>query len=70
MFTLDHGDATCPQGVFLWWTNADKDNVKTVYATILSAFLSGKSIHAIYDTATVGGNGPGNCLFAYLYIIP
>lgn len=50
-FTLDSGTASCPAGGWLAWQNADPGNNKAVYATLLAALATGKSVRAYFDPA-------------------
>jgi len=66
-FFLDTGDGTCPIGTPLLYGDATSaDKVKSAYAAVLAAFLSGKRISAIYDTTNVSSQ-PGSCVLTYLY---
>jgi hypothetical protein len=40
-FFLSGGNATCPAGTPLYWTNNSQENTKAIYATLMSAFVSG-----------------------------
>lgn len=55
-FMLSAGTATCPSGVWLRWAK-DAENNKAVYATLLAALNSGKSVnfyHAVGDKTCTG----------------
>lgn len=43
-FTLSEGNAACPVGKTLVWANSSQDNNKAVYATLVSALVSGKKV--------------------------
>lgn len=43
-FQMDSGNATCPTGTWLLWRNADQQNNKAVYATLLTALTTGKLV--------------------------
>jgi hypothetical protein len=73
-FYLDKGDSACPAGMAIdWWSSnpnkvANADNTKAAYSTVLAALLSGRTVTAIYDTANVHLEGPGNCKLTFLVI--
>jgi hypothetical protein len=43
-FTMTAGSSLCPAGNWLKWQNANTDNNKAVYATLLAAFTASKSV--------------------------
>lgn len=43
-FRLDQGNAACPAGTPLLWQSSNIENNKAIYATLLSAHLSGQRI--------------------------
>ena len=56
-FKMATGNTTCPAGTWLWWKNANSDNTKGVYSTLMTAVVSGKSVRFHFadgDTTCVG----------------
>lgn len=43
-FEVDTGTPSCPAGSWLIWSNANTDNNKATYATLLAAIASGSRI--------------------------
>lgn len=43
-FQMYAGNSTCPSGAWLNWTNTDTEQVRGVYATLLTALASGKKV--------------------------
>ena len=41
---MDSGNTTCPSGTWLFWRNADPQNNKAVYATLMTALATGKQV--------------------------
>ncbi|MFL6603254.1 MAG: hypothetical protein ACJ8R9_18270 [Steroidobacteraceae bacterium] len=62
-FTVDTGTASCPAGHWLTWANADKDNNKATYATLLAAVTSGMQIMYYVN------NGDTGCTVIFLNIL-
>jgi hypothetical protein len=62
-FTIDTGSTACPVNKWLIWKNADKDNNKAVYATLLAAQTTGKSVRFHY------ADGDTNCTGIYIHIL-
>jgi hypothetical protein len=60
-FTLDAGSAACPANKWLVWKSVDKDNNKAVYATLLAALTTGKSVRFHY------ADGDTNCVGTYIH---
>jgi len=62
-FVLSEGNATCPAGQTLYWTGNTQENTKAIYATLISAFVSGKRIRFIMDDNDVSCRGK----FIYIF---
>jgi hypothetical protein len=64
------GDATCPASWFFVFKDSSADKIKAMYATLLAATISGKSVTVIYDSAAPSDSSLGfpNCVFHFLYI--
>lgn len=62
-FTMDSGSASCPTGTWLKWTNADQNNNKAVYATLLAALTAGKTIRLYVN------DGDTTCTGAFLHML-
>jgi hypothetical protein len=60
---LDTGSSVCPAGMWLPWKNADKDNNKAVYAGLLTALATGKSVRFHY------GDGDTTCTGSYIHFM-
>jgi hypothetical protein len=60
-FTLDTGSTVCPANKWLVWKNVDKDNNKAVYASLLAAMTTGKSVRFHY------ADGDTNCNGTYIH---
>lgn len=43
-FQMDSGVPTCPSGTWLFWRNADQQNNKAVFATLMTALTTGKQV--------------------------
>ena len=43
-FQMDIGNTTCPVGTWLFWRNADQQNNKAVFATLMTALTTGKQV--------------------------
>ncbi len=56
-FTLDTGSAACPASKWLVWKSVDKDNNKAVYASLLAALSTNKTIRFHYADGDVNCNG-------------
>jgi hypothetical protein len=56
-FMLDTGSAACPAYKWLVWKNADKDNNKAVYASLLASITTGKSVRFYYADGDTNCNG-------------
>jgi len=55
-FVMDTGNATCPAGRPLTWSKNPENN-KAVYAALLSALTSGKSVLLYINDGDTGCNG-------------
>jgi hypothetical protein len=62
-FTLDTGTAACAANKWLVWKSVDKDNNKAVYASLLAAMTTGKSVRFHY------ADGDTNCNGVYLHVL-
>src|SRR5688572_13876652 len=60
VFKLSSGDALCPPGKWITYTNANADNMKMTYAALLANMAAGRQVYAYYDTSTVGSGPFGN----------
>ncbi|MDO8412885.1 MAG: hypothetical protein Q7S51_03730 [Gallionellaceae bacterium] len=56
-FQMDAGNVTCPAGTWLSWQNADQQNNKGVYATLLTALVSGKQVRFYINNGDTTCNG-------------
>jgi hypothetical protein len=61
-FQLDNGNATCPKGRWLKWAKTEENN-KAVYATLMAALASGKSINFIIN------DNDTQCKGQYLHLL-
>lgn len=48
-FQLDTGTSACPAGSWLYWINSNTDNVKGVYATLLSAVTTDHQVSVFFN---------------------
>lgn len=62
-FRLNAGNAACPVGKWLMWQNPDPDNNKAVYATLMTALVSGKRVSFFIN------DGDSNCIGRYLHLL-
>ena len=62
-FTLSTGDSVCPSGGWLIWQNPDVNNNKTLYASLLAAMISNKTVRFHRHDANT------TCTGAYLHIL-
>lgn len=62
-FTVDTGTPSCPAGTWLYWRNANIDNNKATYATLLAALSSGMRITYYVN------NGDTGCTVLFLDIV-
>ena len=62
-FTVDTGTASCPAGTWLYWSNANIDNNKATYATLLTALSSRLPITYYVN------NGDTGCTVLFLDIV-
>ena len=62
-FTVDTGTASCPAGTWLYWRNANIDNNKATYATLLTALSSGMPVTYYVN------NGDTGCTVLFLDIL-
>lgn len=61
-FNLTEGNAVCPAGKPVYWSNSNVENNKAVYATLISAMASGKKITIIVD------DNDQSCKGKFLYL--
>ncbi|TBV73262.1 hypothetical protein [Pseudoxanthomonas winnipegensis] len=62
-FTLTEGNATCPAGKQLIWTNSNAENNKAVYAALAAALSSGKAVRFYFD------DGDESCIGKFFYMV-
>jgi hypothetical protein len=62
-FSVDTGTTSCPAGHWLTWANANIDNNKATYATLLAAIVSGSQILYYINV------GDTSCTVVFLNII-
>lgn len=63
-FSMDSGSSLCPVGAWLKWSKTNNiDNNKAVYATLVSAFISGKRIRLYIN------DGDSNCYGVAMHLI-
>ncbi len=62
-FQMDSGNTTCPAGKWLQWSNPDQANNKAVYATLLTAFTTGKKVRFHIN------DGDTTCTGQYFHIL-
>lgn len=62
-FIMDTGNSTCPSGTWLKWQNADSQNNKAIYATLITAMATGKQVRFVMN------NGDLTCKGQYLHFI-
>ena len=63
-FQLSAGTTICPAGTWLKWKNADQSNNKSVYATLLTAAATGKTVRLLIN------DGDSTCTGLYVYLMP
>ena len=61
-FIMDVGSPSCPAGTYLAWKNTNTDNNKAVYASLLTAIATGKTID-FYVNA-----GDKTCAGVYVHV--
>lgn len=62
-FSMDAGSSVCPAGGWLRWSKSSTDNNKAAYATLLSAFTTGKRIRFYIN------DGDTNCMGVAMHLI-
>lgn len=62
-FSMDAGSSVCPAGGWLRWSKSSTDNNKAVYATLLSAFTTGKRVRFYIN------DGDTNCMGVAMHLI-
>jgi hypothetical protein len=62
-FMMDTGNSSCPSGTWLKWQKNDTQNNKAVYATLLTAVTSGKSVRFHIN------DGDRSCQGQYIHIM-
>jgi len=58
-------NAQCPSGRLIY-VNSNPENVKAAQNILTSAYLAGKPIYAVYDTATIASQGAGLCAISFI----
>ena len=61
-FQMDTGSSACPAGSWLYWINSNVDNVKGVYATLLSAVTSGHQVSVYFN------DGDTSCYAQHIWL--
>lgn len=61
-FSMTAGSSLCPAGTWLRWQNANTDNNKAVYATLLAAFTAGKGVRLYIN------DGDTTCTGVFLHV--
>lgn len=61
-FSMTGGSSLCPAGTWLKWQNANTDNNKAVYATLLAAFTAGKSVRLYIN------DGDTTCTGVFMHV--
>ena len=56
-FLLDSGDSVCPLTTWVKWASSDFSNNKAVYATLVTALVSGKKVDFHHDDADTSCKG-------------
>ena len=59
----DGGNATCPTGTALRWSKPDPENMKAVYALLLTALAGDKQIRFYFD------DGDTSCTGTFIHIL-
>lgn len=62
-FRLSEGNAACPAGKQLIWTNSNPENNKAVYAALAAALSSGKSVSFYID------DNDESCIGKFFYMV-
>ena len=62
-FQIDVGNVTCPVGKWLVWAKPDQSNNKAVYATLMTALVTGKKVNFLIN------NGDSTCVGQYLHLL-
>jgi hypothetical protein len=62
-FQMNNGAALCPAGTWLHWQNADPENNKAVYDTLMAALLNNKTVRLYFD------DQDATCTGAYVQIL-
>lgn len=67
-FTMSTGDATCPAGTPLHYSNANAENVKAALSVVLASRLSGQPLYVVYESTEA--NSPSLCTIRYIGMNP
>jgi len=62
-FTLDSGSASCSAGTYLKWQKADQSNNKAVYATLMLASATGRTVRLYVN------DGDTTCVGQYFHLL-
>jgi hypothetical protein len=62
-FQMTVGSSLCPAGGWLQWANADKDNNKAVYATLMAAFMAEKTVRLYIN------DGDTTCTGVFMHVV-
>ncbi|WP_127169382.1 hypothetical protein [Xanthomonas sp. BRIP62415] len=61
-FILAEGNAVCPAGKPVYWSNSNAENNKAIYAALIAAMTAGKKITIIID------DNDQSCKGKFLYL--
>ncbi|WDI95689.1 hypothetical protein JH280_00590 [Xanthomonas campestris] len=61
-FILTEGNAVCPAGKPVYWSNSNTENNKAIYAILIAAMTAGKKITIIVD------DNDQSCKGKFLYL--
>jgi hypothetical protein len=63
VFTLDSGSTSCPTGTSLKWQKTDQSNNKAVYATLMLASATGRTVRMYVN------DGDTTCIGQYFHLL-
>lgn len=63
VFMMDTGSSSCPAGNYLTWQNADQNNNKATYATLMLALSMGKKVRLYVN------DGDTTCIGRFLHLL-
>ena len=63
-FTVNGGNSNCPAGKAITWANANVENNKVVYSTLMAALMADKTVR-IY-----ANDGDVSCKAQFLHLLP